>query len=52
MGVFIILELSLNEPNSVNFQRTDMKHHFLELSEADVSYDVLSPSNPEILSKT
>ena len=31
----------------VNFQRTDMQHHFLELSEADVSYEgVKSCSRP------
>ena len=31
--------LTLRGHISVNFQRTDMKHHFLELSEADVSYE-------------
>ena len=41
--------LTLKGHISVNFQRTGMKHHFLELSEVDLSYEAL-PSQ-EILSK-
>ena len=38
MGVFVTLELSLNEHNSVNYQCIDKGHHFSELSGADLSY--------------
>ena len=35
-GVTIKLATTLRRHISVNFQRTDMRHHFLELSRADV----------------